>query len=198
MGSINASIQRAVIPPAAITGLLPLFPDSAHLVAMIKHTMTIFQAAVQHLNPSQVPVLAADQPLYALAEQVQWSSPATLGKSYCSCTSDLSVRANFHLYIKSLTKVMPRMFALNFTHYSRWPPLHICDVLALSSKHADVFKEFSAGKFVVQTTSNRFFLMAIEQCHEQRNADAKGTGGAIRLMNDPAALRRWMVAGPEG
>ncbi len=32
------------------------------------------------LNPSQVPVLAADKPLYALAKQIQWSWPSTLGE----------------------------------------------------------------------------------------------------------------------
>ena len=60
----HANIQNTVIPPAAINALLPLFLDSAHSVAMIKHSMTMVQATVQYLNPGQVPVLAADQPLY--------------------------------------------------------------------------------------------------------------------------------------
>ena len=29
------------------------------------------------------------------------------------------------------------------------------------------------------------------------NAQVKGEGGAVRLMEKPAALRRWMIAGPE-
>ena len=78
----HASILEAVSPPAAITGLLPLFPDSAHLVAMIKHAMSIVQATVQHLNPGQVPILTADQPLYALAKQIQWSYPTSLGEEH--------------------------------------------------------------------------------------------------------------------
>ena len=69
----HASIQETVIPPAAINVLLPLFLESAHSVTMIKHSMTIVQAAVQHLNPGQVPVLATDQPLFALAKQIQWT-----------------------------------------------------------------------------------------------------------------------------
>ena len=32
------------------------------------HSMEIIRVAVQHLNPSQVPVVALDQPLYALAK----------------------------------------------------------------------------------------------------------------------------------
>jgi hypothetical protein len=76
----HADIQSAVIPSAAINALLPLFLESAHSVAMIKHSMTIVRAAIQHLNPGQVPVLAADQPLYALAKQIQWTWPSTFGE----------------------------------------------------------------------------------------------------------------------
>ena len=78
----HANIQNIEIPPAAINGLLPLFLDSAHSVAMIKHSMTLVQSIVQHLNPGQVSVLAADQPLYALAKQIQWSCPSTLGEDH--------------------------------------------------------------------------------------------------------------------
>ncbi|KAK6167167.1 hypothetical protein SNE40_021262 [Patella caerulea] len=39
--------------------------------------------------------------------------------------------------------------------------------------------------------------MAIDQAHEQNNVVIKGDGGAIGLTEDPSALRRWMVAGPE-
>ncbi len=77
-----ASIQETVIPPAAINALLPLFLDSAHSVAMIKHSMIIVQKAVQHLNPGQVPILATDQPLYALSKQIQWTWPYTLGEDH--------------------------------------------------------------------------------------------------------------------
>ena len=69
----NASIQEAASSPAAITSLLPLFPGSAHSVAMIKHPMSIVQAAVQHLNPGQVPVLT---------KQIQWSYPTSLGEGH--------------------------------------------------------------------------------------------------------------------
>ena len=78
----HASIQDTVMPPAAINALLPLFLDSAHSIAMIKHSMTIVQAAVQHVNPSQIPVLTADQPLFALAKQIQWTWPSTFGEGH--------------------------------------------------------------------------------------------------------------------
>ena len=37
---------------------------------MIRHPTAIVKAATQHVNPGQVPVLAADQPLFALAKEI--------------------------------------------------------------------------------------------------------------------------------
>ena len=42
-----------------------------------------------------------------------------------------------------------------------------------------------------------FSGIAIDQAHEQNNASVKGDGGAVGLTENPAALRRWMVSGPE-
>ena len=42
-----------------------------------------------------------------------------------------------------------------------------------------------------------FSGIAIAQAHEQNNASVKGDGGAVGLTENPAALRRWMVSGPE-
>ena len=39
--------------------------------------------------------------------------------------------------------------------------------------------------------------MAIDQAHKQNNALVKGDGGAVGLTENPKALLRWMVAGPE-
>ncbi len=77
-----ADMQQAVVPPAAINAPLPLFLDSANSVAMIRHSMDIIKAAIQHLNPGQTPVIAADQPLYALAKEIQWTWPATYGEDH--------------------------------------------------------------------------------------------------------------------
>lgn len=104
---------------------------------------------------------------------------------------------SFQLYLESLTKIVPWMFALDHTHYSRWLPVHIRDMMLLSVRHPAILAEFRAGKFAVHKTSNKFSAMAIDQCHEQNNAIVKESGGAIGLMTNPGALRRWMVAGPE-
>ncbi|KAK3730385.1 hypothetical protein QZH41_004674 [Actinostola sp. cb2023] len=48
-------------------------PDQAKSVAMIRHSMDIIKLSVNHLNPGQVPVIAFDQPLYAVAKEIQWN-----------------------------------------------------------------------------------------------------------------------------
>ena len=40
-------------------------------------------------------------------------------------------------------------------------------------------------------------MIALDHNHEQENAKIKGEGGAVDLTEDPASLRRWLIAGPE-
>ena len=65
---------------AALTQFLPLFYEKAATAAMIKHSMNVNRQATQFLNPGQVPVLAMDAPLYALAKYIQWKWPQTHGE----------------------------------------------------------------------------------------------------------------------
>ena len=53
------------------------------------------------------------------------------------------------------------------------------------------------GKFTVQKTKHAFSSIAMDHAHEQMNACIKGDGGAVGLTENPSALLRWMVAGPE-
>ena len=63
------------------TSLLPLFQEEAASPAMICHTMDVVIKAVTYLNPGQTPVLACDQPIYAMAKKIQWNWPSTYGES---------------------------------------------------------------------------------------------------------------------
>ena len=47
---------------------------------MIKHSFYVVKSAVEHLNPGQTLVLTFDQPLYAMAKQVQWKWPEDYGE----------------------------------------------------------------------------------------------------------------------
>ena len=105
--------------------------------------------------------------------------------------------SNFPLYVAVLQKIAPWFFALDHTHYSRWLPIHICDMMTLQDQHPDIAVQFSQGGFVVHKTKRPFSSIAIDQAHVQNNKIVKGDGGAVGLLQNPKALLRWTVAGPE-
>ncbi|KAJ8387355.1 hypothetical protein AAFF_G00157320 [Aldrovandia affinis] len=76
----HASQKRGKPFEVSITSLLPLLRDQAHSVAAVKHVMDKIKEIVAFLNPGQVPVIAADQPIYAVAKQVQWHWPEIHGE----------------------------------------------------------------------------------------------------------------------
>jgi len=63
-----------------VTTLLPLFRNAAHSPAMLCHALTIIQKAVGSVNSDQIPVVTLDQPLYAIAKQIQWCWSDTFGE----------------------------------------------------------------------------------------------------------------------
>ena len=67
----HASQKRGPMVQVSLTSLLPLLQESAHSVATIKHSMDRIKEATHFLNPGQTPVMAVDQPLFALAKQIQ-------------------------------------------------------------------------------------------------------------------------------
>ena len=89
------------------------------------------------------------------------------------------------------------MFALDQTNYARWLSVHIRDMCELPAQHPDVFQRFCNGSFVVHKTEKVFSSIALDQAHEHVNSEVKGEGEAVGLTENPAALRRWMVGGPE-
>ena len=103
----------------------------------------------------------------------------------------------FHLYIESLGKIIPWMFALDHYHYARWLTVHVKDMLALEDTCPSTHTQFVNGNFVTQKTRHKFSALAHDQVHEQLNAMVKGDGGAIGIIYNELALRRWMVGGPE-
>lgn len=105
--------------------------------------------------------------------------------------------SDVRLYKESLSSLIPYFFALDHINYARWLPIHLRDMLALQTTHPGIYQEFEKENFPVRKTESKFPNIAIDQAHEQNNAIVKGDGGAIGLTEDPAELRRWMVAGPE-
>ena len=101
------------------------------------------------------------------------------------------------MYVQSLLQIVSWLFALDHINYARWLPVHIADMVNLIKTHPGVYHQFMNGNFFVQKTNNVFSAISIDQCHEQMNKLIKGEGGAVGLTEDPHALERWMVAGPE-
>ena len=49
---------------------------------MMRHAIDMIRRAVTHLNPGQVSVIALDQPLYAVAKQIQWNWPESYDEQH--------------------------------------------------------------------------------------------------------------------
>ena len=78
--AFHASRQPPEVRPISLTALLPMIRDSAHTVAMIRHSIDVMKTVVEHLNPGQASVITFDQPLFALAKQIQWKWPEKYGE----------------------------------------------------------------------------------------------------------------------
>ena len=71
----HAAQKRSHPFEVSISAMTPLWRDQAHSVTTIKHAMAKIRDTVAFLNPGQTPVIAADQPLYSMAKQIQWKWP---------------------------------------------------------------------------------------------------------------------------
>jgi len=100
---------------------------------------------------------------------------------------------NFALYVQVLEALAPWCFALDRTNYARWLPVHIKDMKTLPPAIRDQFKK----NWVFHKAKRPFSAMPLDQTHKQNNEKVKGSGDAIGLTENPAALKRWMIAGPE-
>ena len=100
---------------------------------------------------------------------------------------------NFALYIEALEALVPWFFALDHHNYARWVPVHIRDMKTIPSGIREQLQQF----WIFRKTLHQFSAMPLDQAHEQNNAKVKEAGGAIGLTENPIALKRWMVSGPE-
>ena len=102
----------------------------------------------------------------------------------------------FPLYVEALKQLIPFLFAMDHKNYARWASVHIRDMKSLPESTKEEF--IRNGKWVVsKTKKNVFSSIPFDQPHEQENKIVKSSGGVIGITNNPAALRRWMLSGPE-
>jgi len=79
----HASSCKVEVNCSSISQLMPLFNEHAASAAMIKHGISVQTEAIQFLNPGQIPVIAFDAPLFAIAKLVQWNWPDKYGENKC-------------------------------------------------------------------------------------------------------------------
>ena len=76
--TFHAAFQDAPVDSdITLTQMLPLFYEKAATAAMIKHGMNVLCTATEFLNPGQIPVMAFDAPLFALAKFTERNWPET-------------------------------------------------------------------------------------------------------------------------
>ena len=101
-------------------------------------------------------------------------------------------KADFSLYLKAI-----RAIALDSQNYARWLSVHYGDMCVLPIKHPHAYAEFHYESFVVHKTKRLFLSTGLHHAHEKVNAVVKDERGAVGLIENPATLRRWMVASSE-
>ena len=102
---------------------------------------------------------------------------------------------NFQLYIECLGKLAPWMYAIDHTHYARWLPVHIGDMVQLHDTHHDVYDQSVQCHFPAQKSTQVLSSIALDQNDEQLNQLNEGDSGAVGIAEHSGALFGWMVVG---
>jgi len=58
--------------------------------------------------------------------------------------------ANFAVFVETLGKIIPWMFATDHFHYARWLSVHVKDLMQMQQQCPSIFAEFMNGHFVTQ------------------------------------------------
>lgn len=104
---------------------------------------------------------------------------------------------DFRLYVQVCDELCSWFHVMDHTNYARWLPVHVRDMVQLSSKHPQIYTEILNGNFVVQRSPHMFSLISKDQSHEQSNKKLQAHGGAVGLYENPDALTLFMLAGPD-
>ena len=79
--SYHAHQYRCKVQMKAVTMMFPLFQEKAASPTKITHVMKVIIKSTNFLNPTQVPVIRMDNPLYEIGKQLQWIDEESLGKN---------------------------------------------------------------------------------------------------------------------
>ena len=76
---------------------------------MILHTMNLVQKAANHVNKGKIPVITADQPLFAIAKLIQWRLKEYVSKTTFHHEQTTGVQEKLAKNVKQLTSVIHEM-----------------------------------------------------------------------------------------
>ena len=149
------------IKPQAEIGILPLFPDKAASPSMMKHAMEIVKENTEFINAGQIPVLGADQPLYAICKQLQWQFPESLGddkfimqlgalhiEDKCQLMMGKMLRGSGGDTVLSQADLLSSdraQSALNDHHIKRTRYAHQVSLLSLSALRRNAYSQYSSN-----------------------------------------------------
>ena len=128
----HASSCKVEVNCSSISQLMPLFNEHAASAAMIKHGISVQTEAIQFLNPGQIPVIAFDAPLFAIAKLVQWNWPDKYGENKC-----VAMMGGLHIEMAFWNTVG------DYLEGSGWVSVLTQSGVALSGT-AELFKRFSS------------------------------------------------------
>ena len=106
-----AAYHVSTMPPTdgfqSVKAMLAFFQHEASPPAMVFHSFEDIQAAVQHINPGQTPVISVEQPLFAQGKQLQLSLASAHVVTACS------------LHIAWVTQLPQSQLPRRYRHYLR-------------------------------------------------------------------------------
>lgn len=127
---------------------------------------------------------------------VYWSMVIDIELIHCRFVRSLR-EGDFLLYVQVIDEVCDYAFMFNQTHYSRWLPIHVKDMVELEWKHPEVYEEFMKGNFVIQKSRKKFSLISKDHIHEQTTKVMKSDGGISNIYDNPDTMVDHILALPE-
>ena len=172
----HASMQAEHLDPPAIVAMLPLFFQKADSPSMIKHGLDILKEITNYLNPSQIPVLTGDCPIFAICKYIQWKWPDMYGeeklvvmfgglhleKSLWNCLGDLLEGSGWTAAIVQAniaTSGTADSF-LKAAHITKTQHIHQVTTMALAKLQKDAFIATSDGTVDFETWRK----LMVQQC----------------------------------
>ena len=104
---------------------------------------------------------------------------------------------DIELYAQMLDEVTDWCHALDQTHYARWLPVHLKDLVQLETKHPLIHREFKCGKFVVRIGRRSFQLFGADYSHEQSVKLIKSNTGVGNSFDSNDGMNTHIMALPE-